>query len=240
MNKLLLILIFFLPGLIKASPVFYTFEGSLTQIQEQHFDNNGFNNGPTSFAFPSSSVTTGLAVGQSVFYVFEVDFDYKGIAILPDGSISTAFPYYSSTRTYFYAKYLEGSVPEISTYGIEDNYLGMENRYGVTQTNGVGRLLGGLESNRIEIAGNQHVQDWTLGKVLSGQNIAYLSDNLREVYQLSLELSNIFSVNPVGVPLPATLALLVIGFVILIPYILPSTNIERAENRGQVLQSRIA
>jgi hypothetical protein len=109
-GSVLSVLIF---GTAQATPLYYTFEGTATQITDPIGE-------------------SGVSIGDSLGYVFLIDFDLGGTVTNLDGSVSlieTAFPLYepsipydASTMDNFYVDYLSGDA-YFGASGVANNFL---------------------------------------------------------------------------------------------------------------------
>lgn len=178
---------------VEATPMYYTFEGTATGVTD-------------------ITGASGVAVGDTLTYVYLVDFETGGTVTNLDASVSSiedAFSLYepsivydTSTMDNFYVDYLSGNAYFGAT-GVANNFL--ELNTGVNYY-GPGRytITGG---DAIGVAGFQEpVQSWAISDVFFSLNVW---GNQSERITGSVTLVDISNVS--SVPEPASIALMAIG-----------------------------
>lgn len=198
LNTLLAVTAIFLSlsGKAQAVPVYYTFEGTVTNT----YDTTG------------TTIDASLSAGSSVTYTFVVDFDVDGFYTLSDGTDYN----YSDSADYdvFYTDYISGdAIAQTSggTYGSDGN--SSEYNFGFnSSTSTVGALVGNFSDDMLFIYSySADVSDWAVGDIMSSYNQAFGSAGA--ISQLSADLtltrmSGMRPPRPHPVPEPSTLLLL--------------------------------
>jgi hypothetical protein len=198
-------LVFGVVGVAQAVPMYYTFEGTIDRMYQ-----------PPGTSFISDQ---GLAVGDSVTYIFEVDLDAFGSYTQyndPDLRTYKDDVTSSGLSTYFHTDYLGGFTDEGGSALIDSGFYGgtqiSEHNYGENN-----RILGNSYNNLLQITGpNVTTPDlWDMDTTFTaynrsldaGPDTGYFYSYL----YANVTLSSISETNPLDVapvPEPATMLLL--------------------------------
>ncbi len=190
-RKIWLILVLLtLASNVYATPLYYTFEGEVSNIfnSENDFDATKYN---------------GLDIGNSLSYTFLIDFDAAGTRTRSDGSV---FEFQDNTRyDAFYTDYIAGDKLSLTSVdGIK------EFNFGKSRQNRVGNIVGGnalvLYSFDISI-----VQEWAIGTNVNSIDLGYGDDSSFTLLSGDLTLTNISDTYNMDIPEPATLLLFSLG-----------------------------
>lgn len=187
-----------LTGIASASPVYYTFEGAVS---------NAYTDGPNGYYSPTS---THFTAGQAVSFTFMADLDLSGYSTY-SGNISAMTD--DGWGHYFYSDYLGGS-------GIATDmptHLNGTSNFGYTAASQSGLVasnddLTGFDVLRVDRY-NRTIYDWTQGMTgFNGQHVMF-NGSYREFNNFNLTLTSISDTRPSteAVPEPTTLALAGLG-----------------------------
>lgn len=202
---LLSLLIF--PEISKASPMYYTFEGNIVDID----DNAGI------------AAEQGLGLGSLVDFTFILDFDAAGYLTWNDSTViylPDAPPY----TDFFYSDFVSGSILPEKNGGYsngphdtaEYNFGSAEMSLGVVDN----KLFGGSDDSVIAIESSStwpdDISDWVVGTEVYGYTSAKDSSGKYSQYYANLSVTSITPVTQT--PEPSTLLLLgggIGGFVLI-------------------------
>ncbi|MBW1800634.1 MAG: PEP-CTERM sorting domain-containing protein [Deltaproteobacteria bacterium] len=188
-----------LAGIAKASPMYYTFEGTLSYINQ---DDAGFIAG------------AGLGPGDSIYYIVLVDKDEDGTKTWqndpPQGIPDT--PYYDN----YYSDYIAGSAISNSDanngwteYNVAWDYLWTGSE--ISKIKG----LGDWDYFLISSQSGGHFS-WVLGETATVEDIAFSTDHSTySSFSGSLTITVISDTDPTAVPVPATILLFGTGVIAL-------------------------
>jgi hypothetical protein len=194
--------IFSMVNIVGATPVYYTFDGTITSITNNSGMLDDFN----------------YQNGDDITYTFLIDLDlpgqltyYSGSTVIVDNSDPSA--------DFYYADYFSGdALPIIEEYWI-GTYNHRESNYIRNDQGTGGSQIAGLSfNNSIRIANSSlYFQDWTLNTPLVSWNDVWLADGTSSRISASLNITKISDTAPVTpVPEPATILLFGLGMVALI------------------------
>lgn len=194
----LLIGLFGLVGSAQAVPMYYTFEGTITNTNDS----------------AGALAAAGLSSGDSVSYTFLVDKELQGTIIRNDGS-KIIFPDTPSSD-YFYCDLVSGSLIDEINGGYfnapnhyAEKYLAIES----TISSPYSSLSSGPNDNFIRVYSYAiDFSDWVVGTAITGLEGAYNSVGASSSYYSALTLTSITDATTT-VPEPSTLILFGTGLV---------------------------
>lgn len=194
--KSVLISFFALVGSAQAVPMIYTFEGTVTQIND-------------TWGILSAQ---GVSLGDSVAYTFLVDTELSATSTLNDGSVLTTADL--SIRDYFYSDLLgDGMVDEVDG-GIYNapNHVA-EYNVGFTELNyALTQFSGGSQDNYVSVTSYTNFSDMIAG-LANVRGYEHARDNLGYPGSFYSTMTLTSIIEATSVPEPSAILLLGIGLV---------------------------
>jgi hypothetical protein len=170
-------------GRAYASPMYYTFKGTINSI----YDNAGI------------VADQGLSGGSEVEFLFLIDFDEDGYVTRNSGAVNYYVDY--SYADYFYDDFVSGSILPEEDGGYWNWASSIaEYNYGFDQASGTDGLYGGSQDSFIQIFSTNDINTWDVGDHVTGLSKAYNSSGQYSFYYAYLTITS--------VPEPPTLLLL--------------------------------
>ncbi|MES9971966.1 MAG: VPLPA-CTERM sorting domain-containing protein [Candidatus Thiodiazotropha sp.] len=175
-------------GSAQSAPVYYTFEGHITNIRDD----------------VGAVASAGLSVNDNVAYTFLIDTDRLGTLTRNDGSVSV-LPDTTPDYDYFYVDFISGSeINPVDGGSFNEPFSTAERNYGADMfSTASGMITGGSQNNYVMFySHDQYVNDWVIGSNLYGFEMAMGSNFQSSSYNVDLSLT---SMNPVPIPAAAWL-----------------------------------
>lgn len=186
-----------LAGSVQATPLYYTFEGTLEIVQDD----------------AGAIANAGISNGDSVSYVFLIDRERQAMALFNNG---WTIEYADDYRDWFYVELISGSLLEPVNGGFfnapnnpEEEHLGLDNTKFPTSW-----IVGGSWNNNVTItAATLNFDNWIsppYALALNAEETAYDDAKNLSKYRSWVKLTSI-SDSYANVPEPASLVLLSLG-----------------------------